>query len=228
MIPQIHTRGMTPIEKNIAVVDEQGNEYEATYPKRAKGLVKNGRARFIAENKICLACPPDKNLEENNNMSDKCTTELEQQETRIEKGEAADKYTLAYALEQLEKLAASDSFFREAMEALKTATTTNTVTPCGGSADAIAKAVQNAIQAHETTNQKLVEFYSKMVDDLKPKVTDSKSEELSLKVDLVRKSFSEISSVISSAELNSEDKFAALGDITEKIANIIEQLVTAK
>ena len=39
--------------------DEQGNEYEATYPKRAKGLVKNGRARFVGENKICLACPPD-------------------------------------------------------------------------------------------------------------------------------------------------------------------------
>ena len=46
------------------VVDEQGNEYEATYPKRAKGLVKNGRARFVGENKICLVCPPDKPMEE--------------------------------------------------------------------------------------------------------------------------------------------------------------------
>ena len=34
------------------VVDEQGNEYEATYPKRAKGLVKKGRARFVEENKM--------------------------------------------------------------------------------------------------------------------------------------------------------------------------------
>ena len=56
-------KGATPIEKNVIVVDEQGNEYEATYPKRAKGLVKNGRARFIAENKICLACPPDTHSE---------------------------------------------------------------------------------------------------------------------------------------------------------------------
>ena len=56
---------MTPIEKNVIVVDELGNEYEATYPKRAKGLVKNGRARFIGENKICLACPPDTHSEEN-------------------------------------------------------------------------------------------------------------------------------------------------------------------
>jgi len=49
---QSKTKGATPIEKNIIVVDEQGNEYEATYPKRAKGLVKNGRARFVDENKI--------------------------------------------------------------------------------------------------------------------------------------------------------------------------------
>lgn len=55
---------MAPIEKNIRVVDEQGNEYEATYPKRAKGLVKNGRARFIDKNTICLACPPE-NMEVN-------------------------------------------------------------------------------------------------------------------------------------------------------------------
>ena len=55
---------MTPIEKNIIVVDEQGNTLEATYPKRAKGLVKKGRARFISENVICLACPPE-NLEDN-------------------------------------------------------------------------------------------------------------------------------------------------------------------
>ena len=55
---------MIPIEKNIVVVDEQGNEYEATYPKRAKGLVKNGRARFINENTICLACPPNIELED--------------------------------------------------------------------------------------------------------------------------------------------------------------------
>ena len=53
------------MEKNVRVVDEQGNEYEATYPKRAKGLVKNGRARFIDEHTICLACPPDEYTEEN-------------------------------------------------------------------------------------------------------------------------------------------------------------------
>ena len=38
---------MTPIEKNVIVVDEQGNEYEATYPKRAKGLVKNALTEIL-------------------------------------------------------------------------------------------------------------------------------------------------------------------------------------
>ncbi len=59
-----YTQGMIPIEKNITVVDEQGNDYEPTYPKRAKGLVKHGRARFVDEHTICLACPPYNETEE--------------------------------------------------------------------------------------------------------------------------------------------------------------------
>jgi hypothetical protein len=41
--------------------------YEATYPRRAKGLVKQGRARFIDSRTLCLlteACPPNKPLED--------------------------------------------------------------------------------------------------------------------------------------------------------------------
>ena len=71
LVKQIITKGEIPITKNIRVIDEQGNEHEATDPKRAKGLVKNGRARFVDENKICLACPPDKILEEEK-MSNPC------------------------------------------------------------------------------------------------------------------------------------------------------------
>jgi len=56
--------GEKPITKNIRVIDTADNEYEATYPKRAKGLVKNGRARFIDEHTLCLACPPNTHLED--------------------------------------------------------------------------------------------------------------------------------------------------------------------
>lgn len=51
--------GRTPMTKNIRVTDESGRDYGCTYPRRAKGLVKNGRARFVDENVICLACPPN-------------------------------------------------------------------------------------------------------------------------------------------------------------------------
>lgn len=60
-------------ERCIAVVDEAGNRYEATWKRRAQGLVKNGRARYIDESTICLTCPP-KNITKNSedkNMSNK-------------------------------------------------------------------------------------------------------------------------------------------------------------
>ena len=153
---------MIPIEKNVKVVDEFGNILEATYPKRAKGLVKAGRARFVDENTICLACSP-KNLEDNkmdNINIDKTTGEV----TEI----PASKYNLEYALEQIERIANDTVHVKEALAALRAAAEENEGTPCGGSNDKVANAVADTIRVRETTNQKLIEFYSKMVDDLKP------------------------------------------------------------
>ena len=92
---------MIPIEKNIVVVDEQGNEYEATYPKRAKGLVKNGRARFINENTICLACPPNVELEDKI-MSENTVNVNVEVPTEIDT--SVSKHNIPYVLEQIEKL----------------------------------------------------------------------------------------------------------------------------
>lgn len=50
---------MIPIEKNIIVVDENGTVFEFTWLKRANGLVKKGRTRWLDEQTICLACPPE-------------------------------------------------------------------------------------------------------------------------------------------------------------------------
>ena len=63
---------MTPIEKNIIVVDENGTVYESTWPKRADGLVKKGRARWLDERTVCLTRPPDQteDSEMENRMQD--------------------------------------------------------------------------------------------------------------------------------------------------------------
>lgn len=186
----IYGKGMTPIEKNIIVVDENGNKYEATYPKRAKGLVKNGRARFINENTICMLCPPKIKLEDNymsenkkidsinntnipNNsgtpeevadaMSNSLNSTSEQQ--------SSEKLTMDYLLGKIEEISLGQSFVTDAISELGKMKS-------GGPGDVgtqeQAKAVGEIIKAREMTNQKLIALYEKMYDDLTSKQTTLK------------------------------------------------------
>lgn len=50
----IMTKGEIPIEKNVIVTDETGHKIGLTYPKRARGLVKNGRAEYVSDCMIRL------------------------------------------------------------------------------------------------------------------------------------------------------------------------------
>ena len=109
------TRGKTPIEKNIAVVDEQGNQYEATWPKRARGLVKNGRARFISENKICLACPPNIILEDVA-MSDRMINEANA--GAVHNGGVDGQFGRGYILKQIDKILEQKDYLFEAIKGL--------------------------------------------------------------------------------------------------------------
>ena len=47
-------KGATPIEKNFIVTDVNGKIIGSTYPKRARGLVKNGRAEYAGDHTIRL------------------------------------------------------------------------------------------------------------------------------------------------------------------------------
>ena len=139
---------MTPIEKNIIVVDEQGNEYEATYPKRAKGLVKNGRARFVDENKICLACPPDKILEEekmSNNTNELTVKEIFTQITILQKQLTENSQTSLHRLGD-----ALSAFESENVE---------------DSYEQISE-ICNVFYTRELTLLKMLEMYEKMYNDI--------------------------------------------------------------
>ena len=160
---------MIPIEKNVIVVDENGNEYEATYPKRAKGLVKNGRARFIDENTICLACPPnnteDKNMSENK-KADSTINKTSNEIADVKAELPSEKLTIDYILSKLEEISVGQAFATDAILELGKMKS-------GGPGDVgtqeQAKAVGEIIKAREATNQKLIALYEKMYDDLKPK-----------------------------------------------------------
>ena len=194
---QINTKGATPIEKNVIVVDEQGNEYEATYPKRAKGLVKNGRARFVGENKICLACPPDKILEENKMEENKLTAkEIFVQLTILQKQLTENSQTSLHRLSD-----ALSTLESEGVEA-----TYEQVSE-----------ICDVFKTRELTLLKMLEMYEKMYDDVQNEETK--------KVNLVKSAFDNNMAMIKDSDMETQDKFAALGYVTDKIAELVEKIV---
>ena len=153
--------------KNVIVVDEQGNEYGATYPKRAKGLVKNGRARFVDENKICLACPPNENLEDKE-MSE--NTNVKDTDTISEK-EVFDQ--IVSLQKQLTEIVSTTSLHRLG-EAL-----------CGArgedaeaqlSDDQVCEICKVFAAREETLNQ-MLNTYRKMYDDIQKEKKEQKQEQ---------------------------------------------------
>lgn len=100
------TRGKTPIAKNIIVTDEFGNKLISTYSKRAKGLIKKGRAEYVGENEIRLKgcsvtpCLEDNmnntNFTDNKNTISNITIDAETGEVieNAQQTSAADNYTI--------------------------------------------------------------------------------------------------------------------------------------
>ena len=181
-------------------MDEQGNEYEATYPKRAKGLVKNGRARFVDENKICLACPPDKILEEEKMEENKLTAkEIFVQLTILQKQLTENSQTSLHRLgDALSSLEGED---------------------CEARFEQIPE-ICDVFKTRELTLLKMLEMYEKMYDDVQ--------NEESKKVNLVKSAFDKITDVINAAEIESAEKYDALCTVTDKISEIVEKIVVDK
>lgn len=192
---------MTPIEKNVIVVDEQGNEYEATYPKRAKGLVKNGRARFVGENKICLACPPDKIMEETEMEDNKLTAkEIFEQLTILQKQLTENSQTSLHRLSDAMESACGDEGDERNHEQIAV--------------------ICDVFNTREVTLLKLLGMYEKMYNDVQ--------NEENRKADMISRAFEKNMAYINDADISSEDKYAALGYVTDKIAELVAQLVTDK
>ena len=140
--------------KNVEVVDEAGNVYEPTWPKRAKGLVKNGRARFVDDNKICLACPPvmkteDKQMSNTNNIF--------------------GEMTVQDILVRIASIVNQTSYIAEVAEALKSmgdGDSGDMYSPGNVMGQAKAEALGAIVTTRETTNQQILKQYEKMYDDM--------------------------------------------------------------
>ncbi len=157
-----YEKGETPMEKNVTVVDEQGNVYEATYPKRAKGLVKNGRARFIDDNTICLTSPPDISNTEDSTMSEnKNTQNVEEIVNQTAAKEA--QYSVEYVLAQIEAINKQSEALHAKLTGLMQVCSDNSK---NSYAYNNAKLLLDAIRCRETTNQQMLRIYETLLNKL--------------------------------------------------------------
>ncbi len=130
--------------KSITVTDAQGNVYQPTWPKRAKGLVKHGRAAFVNEHTICLTQPP-------------CITE-------------ENAMTANDILQKVFDLSEDTGHVTEAFNVLKQMPDKTENANCGAPPDLAGQAKAEAIKAvalaAETTRQQLLAFYIRVYDDM--------------------------------------------------------------
>ena len=131
--------------KTITVVDIYGNKYEATYPKRAKGLVKKGRARFVDETTICLARPPYHTEDET--MEEKKAIQAAPEAKAMHLDEA-------YVIAKIEQIMGESEHLRKTLQILENS---------GMSGEAVI-GLANMIEAREHTNREMISFLRHIVN----------------------------------------------------------------
>lgn len=142
---------MENITNKVTVLDGDGNIIGETYPKRAKGLIKAGRARYIDEATVCLTptapCPrndTEVNMNDNKNINSSETKEL----------------NMSYLLSRIEEIAAQNEQLLSAVKQIVE------VVPDSPAGMEQAKAIADAVKSREETNLRLLALYEKMYSDL--------------------------------------------------------------
>ena len=162
------TNNTSPAALKIEVVDSSGKIIGRTYEKRAKGLVKKGRARFTDENRITLLPSEDAHEytdTEGYKMDERINTE------NIENiSEENSQYTIESVMQCMKKILDDTQYIKDAIFNV-TEIPSGDAGDCGRPGDiagkAKAEAISTIVREREDTNQKLIDFYNKVYNDLK-------------------------------------------------------------
>ena len=162
------TNNTSPAALKIEVVDSSGKIIGRTYEKRAKGLVKKGRARFTDENRITLLPSEDAHEyteTEGYKMDERINTE------NIENiSEENGQYTIESVMQCMKKILDDTQYIKDAIFNV-TEIPSGDAGDCGSPGDiagkAKAEAISTIVRERENTNQKLIDFYNKVYDDVK-------------------------------------------------------------
>ena len=102
-------------------------------------------------------------------------------------------------------------------DALKQLETVRSEGPGDVGAQARAQAIAQIVESREATIRQTLSLYTKMYDDIQNE--DAK------KVNLVKSAFDHNMAMINESDMETQDKFAALGYVTDKIAELVEKIV---
>ena len=159
------TNNTSPASLKIEVVDSSGKIIGRTYEKRAKGLVKKGRARFTDENRITLLPSEDAHeyIEtEGYKMDERINTENISEENW--------QYTIESVMQCMKKILDDSDYIKDVLKNI-VEIPSGDAGDCGSPGDiagkAKAEAISTIVREREDTNQKLIDFYNKVYNDLK-------------------------------------------------------------
>lgn len=159
------TNNTSPASLKIEVVDSSGKIIGRTYEKRAKGLVKKGRARFTDENRITLLPSEDAHeyIEtEGYKMDERINTENIPEEN--------GQYTIESVMQCMKKILDDSDYVKDVLKNI-VEIPSGDAGDCGSPGDiagkAKAEAISTIVREREDTNQKLIDFYNKVYNDLK-------------------------------------------------------------
>ncbi len=162
------------MEKNITVIGENGDILYGTYPKRAKGLVRKGRAHWVSDSAIRL-CVSGKERHENkeestmaNNIYEVFDNQLSKMQEQLrDAGEAASVPVRCRILDTMEFFRAAEqkdmliTLIEKQLSAMQAAMEGEEVF------------VPENTAARETTRQKMLELMEKLLDKEVSTGTDS-------------------------------------------------------
>lgn len=154
--------------KNITVIDENGNILEHTYPKRANGLVKKGRAQRISDLSIRLC--PSLGKEENkmakniyevlDNQISQLQNQLQNEDTEASTPVRLQILKTLEAVNSQEQISKVIDLVEKQLDFLQDSLKTDTCLP------------ENAL-ARETTRQKMLDLMEKLIDKTGEKSNES-------------------------------------------------------
>ena len=219
----------------IRVILEDGTPLAPTYERRARGLVRSGRAKWtsLEKNEICLlrACPTEDISEDNKmdidnekmNVTEETgaatvQTEIDEQTWREITGgkpdgepESKPEYTVEYILSRMEAIRKDTAHINAALEAF--VNFTPNLAPDGGHGDAErSKAILEVVKSHEGILEKELDLLERMYDDLKKSMDENlRTKDESPRMKAYEKVFSNVDL------MNTMSQEACLGLIKEYI-----------